>query len=379
MTEKSIRIMLFTTAYKPMIGGSEIAIQEITRRLGDIFFDILTPRFSIKYLASEREDNVSIKRIGWGKKIDKLFFPLSGFLKGLDLTNNFKYDFLQAYQASYGALACSLLKMFRPDIKFILTLQEGEDLDRQNILIRSIRRFIITRADIITGISNYLIDYAKNINPKAEFYLIPNGVDLNIFNPKLFNQKEKEDLKRELQIDLDSLVILTTSRLVFKNGLERVIEAMSQLKSRFSKIIFVIIGEGNLKAKLMSKIKRLGLDKNVLLLGSVSHERIPLYIYSSDLFIRTPRSEGMGISFIEAMAMEKPVLATPVGGIKDFIFDNKTGFFWYKDKENLSDKISYILDNKDLAKTVALNGFNLVKENFNWDFVANKFIQIYKK
>ncbi len=123
--------MIFTTAFRPFIGGSEIAIEEIAKRLPDFSFDIVTPRHTRKLKKEEESGNMRIYRVGWGWLKDKFLFPYFGFLKARELLRDNDYAFIHAYQASYGAGAAWLLKIFNPKLKFLLTLQEGKDLDSQ--------------------------------------------------------------------------------------------------------------------------------------------------------------------------------------------------------------------------------------------------------
>src|SRR3989338_953049 len=102
MSNKSKRVLVFTTAYRPMIGGSEIALEEIIRRLPDIFFDIVTPRHEREFKVFESGGNFSIHRVGPSLKVAKIVFPAPGVLKAIKLMKDNKYDAIHAYQASYG-------------------------------------------------------------------------------------------------------------------------------------------------------------------------------------------------------------------------------------------------------------------------------------
>jgi len=142
MSEKSRRILIFTTAYRPMIGGSEIALEEIIRRLSaspaggpDIFFEIITPRHKSEFAAFEPGSNFNIHRIGLGVGADKIMFPILGFLKAIKLMKDKKYDAVHAYQASYGGGAAWMTKLFHPRLPFILTIQEGKKLEEGHYLV----------------------------------------------------------------------------------------------------------------------------------------------------------------------------------------------------------------------------------------------------
>src|SRR3989344_1505514 len=125
------RVLIFTTAYKPLIGGSELALEEIAKRLPDVFFDIITAQYG-DAPAYESRDNVAIHRIG-----SKWSLPLLGAIQGLKLAQEHSYATFHAFQASYGAVAGALLSLVKPSVPFAVTLQEGKNLPVQNIIIIS--------------------------------------------------------------------------------------------------------------------------------------------------------------------------------------------------------------------------------------------------
>jgi glycosyltransferase involved in cell wall biosynthesis len=89
-------------------------------------------------------------------------------------------------------------------------------------------------------------------------------------------------------------------------------------------------------------------------------------------------SEGLGNAFLEAMACDLPVIATPVGGIIDFIEDGKTGLLTQvNDVENLCTKIGQVLIDIELKRKLIENGKKLVVETYGWDGIAQKMGQIY--
>lgn len=371
MQEKS-RILVFTTAFRPMVGGSEIALEEITRRLPDIFFDVITPWIRKDFIKKERNDNICIHRVGIGVEIiDKLIFPVSGFIKAIRLLMRNNYSKSHAYQASYGGGAAWILKLFHPRLPFVLTLQEGKDLTKQNILIRFFRDLIIQKADVITAISRYLAEYARKINPKAEILVIPNGVDLNKF------KVQNEELKTT---DQNTKVFITVSRLVEKNGVGDLIDSFKILNTEYNikNTKLLIVGDGPLRKDLELRITNCELRNYIKIIGEVSPEEVPQYLMQADVFVRPSLSEGLGSAFLEAMATGIPVIGTPVGGIKDFLIDNETGLFCrVGDPKDIAEKMRIILFDDDLRQKLILNSRKLVEEKYTWEKIAAKFRDIY--
>ena len=82
-----------------------------------------------------------------------------------------------------------------------------------------------------------------------------------------------------------------------------------------------------MEERLKQKTKDLGLAGRIHFVGNVDHNKLPEYLWASDVFCRPSLSEGLGNVFLEAMAAGVPIVGTPVGGIPDFLTEGKTGLF----------------------------------------------------
>ena len=370
MDTKSTHILLFSTAYLPYIGGAELALKEVTKRMSGFEFDLITSRLSDSLPAYEKIGNVNVFRVGGAGDLflPKLFFPLFAFLKAQQLNNKTKYDIIFGLQASQGSGAAWLFKIFHKKASFILNIQEGKDLKGQGLIINFFRNLILKKADIITVISNYLAGYASNINKKAKIYVIPNGADTKRF------------LNRNLPAMSHEKQIITISRLVPKNGVEDLIDAFKILdsKGQAANVRLLIVGWGPLEQSLKSKVKKLNLEDKVEMLGEVLPDDLPNYLAKADIFVRPSLSEGLGIAFLEAMAAGIPIIGTAVGGIPDFLIDGETGLFCkVNDPEDLADKINMILNNEMLKQRLIENAKKLVEERYSWDKIAKEYEKIF--
>lgn len=380
MDSRSNKILIFTTAFRPFIGGSEIALEEIIRRLPEFFFDIITPRFKKSLPLEERGNNFIIHRVGMGLPIDKFLFPIVGFFYAKNILRDNKKAIIHSYQASYGAGAAWLFKIFNPSSVFILTMQEGKNLKKQGFLINYLRKLIIWKVDSATAISQHLGDYLLSIRKKMPVTLIPNGVDLENFSHQ-FSYGELMALEDKLNIKPDDLVIISVSRLVPKNGLDLLIRAVAEIKTknRTNNYKLILIGEGSEEKKLKTLTANLELDNNITFVGSVDHRDLPLYLNISDVFVRPSRSEGLGSSFIEAMAAKIPIIGPKVGGIPDFLKDRETGLFCLLTPEDIAFKIHIIFENRELSRIIINNAYQLVKTRYDWNEIAGQVRRLYNK
>ena len=370
-----MKILLFSTAYLPFVGGAELALKEITDRLPEFEFDLITAKLKRGLPDFERISNVNVYRIGAGNKIlDKPLLANLGFLKALNLYKKNKYDLIHGIMASQGSAAAYLFKFIHPKVPFVLTLQEG-DLGGNSSFDRFWQRRVVKKADTIIAISSYLADFAKKLNKKVPIFVVPNGVDLQKF-------KIKNDPFDKTQGYNEKKIIITVSRLVKKNGVDILIKAVKELKILDYELW--IAGDGKEKKKLESLVKKLGLENKVKFLGSIPNEQIPEYLAQADVFVRPSRSEGLGSAFLEAMAVGVPVIATPVGGIGDFLRDPSTSsgqatglFCSVESPGDLAEKIKLILNDENLRNKIAKNARQLIEQEYNWDFIARRMKETY--
>jgi glycosyltransferase involved in cell wall biosynthesis len=376
-----------------MQGGAELAVKEIADRIRDYEFYLICARLRRDLPKREKIGNVNVYRVGFGNNFDKILLPFLGFLKARNIYNLSKIQnltskiYIWGIMASWGSLAALVFKIFYPRIPFLLTLQEGdapEYIEKgRGGLINLSWRLLLKKADFVQVISNYLADMARNYGYKGEIEVVPNGVDLEKSQiPKLKTQinfkSQISNLRKELKIEENEQIIITVSRLVRKNGIGDLIDAVSQLSIINYQLL--IIGSGPLEKQLKLQVEKLNLGKKIFFLGDVPNKEIFEYLAISDIFCRPSLSEGLGTAFLEAMAAGVPVVATPVGGIPDFLENGETGLFCeIKNPQSIAEKIKILLENDELREKIIKNARELVEEKYNWDVIGLKIKNIFNK
>ncbi|TSC61337.1 MAG: glycosyltransferase, partial [Parcubacteria group bacterium Gr01-1014_107] len=133
-----------------------------------------------------------------------------------------------------------------------------------------------------------------------------------------------------------------------------------------------IAGEGG-EEELRRLVQKLKLGERVIFGGTISHQKLPLYLKICDIFVRPSRSEGLGSSFIEAMAAGLPVIGTPVGGIPDFLEDGKTGLFCkVNDPEDIAKQIRRLAEDKKLRETIIRSARERAFRDYDWGFISSR-------
>ncbi|MEX0919236.1 MAG: glycosyltransferase family 4 protein [Parcubacteria group bacterium] len=358
------RILIFSTSYFPLVGGAEIAVKEITDRLPEIEFDLITAKQKPDLASVEKIGNVTVYRLGFGHiLLDKLLIPYLGAMKTLKLQRNRKYDAYWCIMVTFASGAAYIANWFQKRIPIILTLQEGDSDDwlrhRWMGLIDLSWRLALARTHILTAISTYLQKRAKRLGYKNRSELIPNGVDVEKFQNVQSHPRDR-----------GKTVLITTSRLVEKNAVGDIIEALKFLPESVG---LKILGDGPLEPELKLQAKSSRLEARIEFLGHVPYEEIPKHLHQADIFVRPSLSEGFGNSFIEAMAAGLPVIASPVGGITDFLVDGETGLMVEpKSPRLIAFQVQKLINDSVLRDQITINAKRMVEAKYDWNLVAEE-------
>ncbi len=387
------KILIFSLTYHPFIGGAEVAIKEIADRIdqSDISFDMITLRFDSKLPKFEKFGNVNIHRIGFSKKgadisdagkfplfLNKYLFPILAWWKAVRLNRKNKYDASWCMLANYAALGAMLFKITHPKVSYLLELQDGSSVEeikaRTGFLYPLIKKSY-EKADMIKAISTFLVDVARKIGFKGDVEVIPNAVNTAHFMQE-YSEEEISAIRERLGMVEGNKYLITTTRLVERRGIEDIILSLVYLPAN---IHALILGTGPHKESLENLVKENGVAERVHFVGHVDHDELPKYLEVADIFVRPSIYEGFGNSFVEAMAAGIPVVATPVGGIVDFLFDPEqnpdklpTGRFCnVSDPKSVAQAVQKFIDDPEKTDEIVKNAKKLAVEKYDWNLIAH--------
>ena len=392
---KPKKILIFSLAYFPKhVGGAEVAIKEITDRLSpeEYEFHLVCNRYDSTLPKEEKIGNVMVHRIGFSTKeptmadlrklplhLNKILFQFQAFVFSSKLHRKEKFDGAWAMMAHSCGIPASKFKQAFPDVKYLLTLQEGDSINHIETKMKVFGKAFdraFTSADSIQVISTFLGNWAKQKGFAGEPILVPNAVNTAHFTQE-YTEQELREVRRELGVKDNDFLLVTTSRLVHKNAVDDAIKAVALLPDN---VKFLVFGTGPEEMKLKALAKDLNIENRILFGGHISHEVMPKYLKACDAFIRPSRSEGMGNSFVEAMAAELPVIATQEGGIADFLFDetrnpDKKTTGWAVDADNpeqIKSAVEDIMNRPDKVREVLATAKSMAIEKYDWDLIANR-------
>lgn len=374
------KVVIFSLSYFPNhVGGAEVAIQEITKRVPDIEFHLVTQRFEESLKEEEVIAGVHVHRVGSGTSyLSKMLFIPRAARQALHLHRKHHFDAAWAMM-SYMTFPLLLMRLRGVRLPYVLTLQEGDPFEHvferwHMRLFRPVLQAGFRKANVVQVISTFLSSWATNMGFRGSVEVIPNGVDVARFAREVV-PTTLDSVKDSLDKKMGDVFLVTASRLVHKNAIDDIISALTHLPEN---VKLLVLGAGPLEKELKLQATSYRLQARVKFLGHKNHDELPEYLAACDIFVRPSRSEGMGNSFIEAMAAGLPVIATQEGGITDFLFDSKknpeqpvTGWAVEKDSpEQIAAAVKDIMSHPEKVRAVVRTAREMVKEKYQWDLIA---------
>ncbi len=209
-------------------------------------------------------------------------------------------------------------------------------------------------------------------NKKIE--VISNGIDLERFNPLTINAADE---RKKLGIASTDKVVGTVGKLNRGKGVYEVLHAVNNLIRQFPSLKLLFVGEGPERQGLKAEAEKLSIAEKVIFTG-VRHDIERMYAVMDVFVLPSTCQEAFGMVIIEAMAMQRPVIGTMVGGISDIIKDEVNGLLIPPgDESALADAIKRYLDEDKFAKKIAFEGRKMVECNFSDVSMGEQFERIF--
>jgi len=227
-------------------------------------------------------------------------------------------------------------------------------------------------------ISQPLLDWAlrEKIGRPGKMLKIYSGIEPDRFHP--VSEPEKMRLRKQWGLRDQDAVIGFVSKLWEGKGHELLIRAFKRIKKEKGEARLMIVGEGSLMESLKGLVNRLELSDTVIFTGFL--EDVPQIIATFDVAVLPSYFEGMGRVLLEAMAMEKPVVGTRVGGIPDLIEHGVNGYLVSAGNErDLASALLTILNDKGLALRMGTEGKRKITHRFTVDTMVQSIERIYRE
>lgn len=379
------RLCIVTHTFLPHVGGIERVVYEQSKLLMQRNFAPTVVTNRIDTPKSYLVDGIPVECYESLNTGFRLGIPysiptptsLETFLKAVKPS-----DIVHAHGHPYitSLIAAKLAKRYHKP--FVLTqhntfIQYDSSFDKiERLNDLAIGKETLKDADRIITVSDATKQYVLSLGAKPEkIKVLHNGVDLVHFRPM---PEKRLEIRKRLRIPQSSTVALTVRRLVYKNGIDTLIECAAVAVKKNPNIVFLVVGKGPDQSSVQARIRQLGIEENFRLAGFVSDADLPSYYNAADLFVLPSKSgEGLPLVALEAMACGLPVIATKVGGISEILIDDYGKLVSPNQPEQMAEEVLEY-SHRDLSKGRSELRAR-VEEKYSWDRNVETLVGIYEE
>lgn len=401
-----MRLLILTQYYPPEIGAPQNRLHELAVRLKSegIHVEVLTalpnyPKMEIMngYANGENReeiiDGIPVHR-AWiyvsnsksivARLLNYFSFVWSSYIRGRKL-EKFDYLMVESPPLFLGYSAMALAKKLHSKLIFNVSDLWPESAEKLGIvtnkhllkLAYNLESKCYRKAHLITGQTQGIVDDIKARFPLKDVYWLPNGVDVNYYDP---SQIDEGDFRLKNGFKGNDILFFYGGILGYAQGLEIILKAANLLKDQ-KNIQFIIQGSGPEKEKLLELKSKMNIE-NVHFLNPVSKKDMPSVLKSIDVALVPLRKLDLFQGAIpskvfEALAMKKPLLLGVDGEArKHFIYNGKAGrYFEPENEQELADNALFMGENPEQLKVMGENARTYVVQNFDRNKIARNLFQ----
>jgi len=380
-----MKIALLTEKYTPDIGGLAISSERLARLLTSAEHNVRVFAPTLNLPPSEKRiinsNGISLLRFGAHKRVDDTLVDWFELIKKEHKRESF--DVLHGYFLTQAGFVTTYAGKYL-SIPSIVSIR-GNDIERAAFDPSKFSHtmYALQNADAVTTNATELVRKAKAFVDR-EIVLIPNGIDSENFKPLANLEKFRDTLKylpplttdekswtqskstSPFQSRIQNPIIGFVGELREKKGLKTLLTAYSEVNKQkpTSLMIVGVVRDGEDRKYFKDHFEAHPNDR-IFVTGMISHNGLPAYYSTIDVFVHPSLRDGMPNAVMEAMACERAIIATGVGGVADVIKDRENGIIVpVNDAESLSKSILELLNDASLRKQLGQSARETILNNF---------------
>ncbi|MBW7887366.1 MAG: N-acetyl-alpha-D-glucosaminyl L-malate synthase BshA [Bacteroidetes bacterium] len=359
----------------PTYGGSGVVATELGKALAKRGHKIHFISYAMPMRLNRYDDNIFYHEVEFSS-YPVFDFPLytpALTSKMVEVAKSEKLDIIHAHYAIPHAISGYLAKQIlkHDNVKLITTLH-GTDITLVGLepSFLPVMKFSIEESDGVTAVSRFLKEKTlTNYNIQKEIKVIPNFVDTHEY-------KRREDACRKHRLAPNGeKVLMHTSNFRAVKRVSDVIKIFEIIQQKVPSVL-VLIGDGPDRSNCELVARELGIYNSIKFLGKQAE--LPELLSCADLFLMPSQSESFGLSALEAMACEVPVISSSVGGLPELVAHNQTGYIAeIGDIERMAKYAVELLTNETKRAQFAHAGRKRAEEEFNLDKIVSEYENYY--
>jgi phosphatidylinositol alpha-1,6-mannosyltransferase len=192
-------------------------------------------------------------------------------------------------------------------------------------------------------------------------------------------QADITQVRTKYGINQTDMLIGSVGRLVYQKGMDTFIKAAVLVLNKYPSVTFIIAGDGPLRSELEALAHSSGIAEKVKFVGFLTVEQVMQLMFSLYVFVLSTRFEGLGLVYLEAMALECPVIGSRISPVTEVIKEGETGLLATIDNpEDFARAILALLENPDLRSQMGKAGPNHVECEFSVQKVLERYDKVYQ-
>lgn len=273
----------------------------------------------------------------------------------------------------YGALAARWAR-----VRHLVQSRHNDDPFRRRLPIRLINRLIWTLCEAGVGISESVTRFTISVEgaPPRKMRTIHYGMELPV--PPIDRAAAQRELREQLGIDTDAVLIGMVGRLIEQKGFRYGIQAFARIAEEFPQARLVVVGDGQQRPMLEGETRRAGVSKRVNFLGW--RDDSAALMAALDIFLMPSLWEGFGLVLLEAMARAVPVIGSAVSAIPEVVVHGETGLLVPPaDVDALAEALRLLLGDAALRRHMGLLGEARLEDVFSAEQMVAEYARLYRQ
>ena len=385
-----MKILMLTWEYPPrVVGGISRVVYDLSHRLIKDGHDVTVVTYrdgEVPYYEDDkgvkvyRVDNYMIQPNNFIDWILQLNFNMVEKASQI-IAEQGKFDVIHAHDWLVANAAKTLKHSF--DIPIVATIHATESGRNSGIrepnqkYINDTEWMLTYEANEVIVNSNYMKSEVQRLFglPFEKINVVPNGVNLNKFT----GMDRDYTFRRRYAMDNEK-IILFMGRLVYEKGIQHLIAAMPKVLAGYHDAKLVIAGKGGMLDELKAQADYLGISNKVYFAGYMNGKDVERMYKAADISVFPSTYEPFGIVALEGMLAERPIVVSDAGGLGEIVEHGVTGMKSYCGNPNsIADSILELLFNPELCDNIVKKAKTKVKENYNWQKIAQDTHFTYQK
>jgi glycosyltransferase involved in cell wall biosynthesis len=389
-----MKIALLSEKYTPDIGGLAISTERLARLLTSAEHEVLvfcpSPNLSPAEKRILTSNGVTVTRFGTHKRVDDTLVDWFELIVAENTREQF--DVLHAYFLTQAGFVAAYAGKYL-NLPSVVSIR-GNDIERATFDPSrfSHTKYALENASAVTTNAKELVKKAKAFFDR-EITLIPNGIDAEHFKPRENIARLTQTLRlieasnppsyfgQQQPATFQNRVIGFVGELREKKGLKVLLPALATInKTRSTSLLVVGTVRQSDDRQFFDEFITLNPNLQIFVTGYISSKDLPTYYSMMDVFVHPSLRDGMPNALLEAMACERAIVATPVGGILDAVKDSETGLIVpANDAEALSNAILKLLDDQPLRSSLGKSARELIQREFTLQEELDLNLNVYKR